>query len=152
MSSLPLLPLIIDNQPVHPAGAEVVTNKSYKLKKDYSQYVSASVKDAVAAVDSSKRAFTSWSQWPPRQRREILQKTAALIRENAAEMARIQVEETNCPEMWAEFNINWAALHLEEIAGRITSALTGDIPVVQTPGMKGFVYKRAIGPVLSIPP
>jgi acyl-CoA reductase-like NAD-dependent aldehyde dehydrogenase len=61
----------------------------------------------------------------------VLQKTAALIRENTAELMKLQIEETNCPEAWAAFNINLAAFHLEEIAGRITTALTGDIPVIQ---------------------
>ncbi|KIX97418.1 uncharacterized protein Z520_06870 [Fonsecaea multimorphosa CBS 102226] len=146
------LPLIIDNKPVQPAGSAVVTNASSKLKAHYVRYVSATPEDAVAAVESAQTAFRVWSQSLPRTRRTILQKTAALIREHASELVKLQVEETNCPQPWAAFNINIAALHLEEIAGRITTALTGDIPVVQTPGQIGYVYKRPLGVVLSIPP
>ncbi|KIX03804.1 uncharacterized protein Z518_07357 [Rhinocladiella mackenziei CBS 650.93] len=152
MASLQTLPLIIDNEPVHPADAPIVTNYSNNTKSDYIKYVSASAKDAIAAAESSQVAFRSWSQSLPRVRREILQKTAALIRENAGELIRTQMEETNCSEFWAKFNTHMAVLHLEEMSGRITSVLTGDIPVVQTPGMMGFVYKRPVGPVLSIPP
>lgn len=131
MTPLKTIPLLIDNQPVEPADSAVVTNTSNKTKSEYIKYVSASVKDAVAAAESSQLAFRSWSQSLPRTRRDILQKTAVLLRENAAELVKIQVEETNCPEMWALFNVNWSALHLEEMAGRITSVLMGEIPVVQ---------------------
>ena len=169
MTSLKTLPLVIDNQPVQPADSIVVTNHSNHTKSEYVKYVSASVKDAIAAVESSQVAFRSWSQSPANLRREILQKTATLIRENSAELIKIQIEETNCPQQWAVFNVNLAVSHLEEMSGRITSVLAGEIPVVQvsqfpgdrnalvdselqTPGMMGFVYKRPVGPVLSIPP
>lgn len=152
MASLKTIPLIIDNKPVEPPTAAVVTNYSANLKLDYVKYISANVDQAVAAADSSHVAFQTWSQTPPRVRRDILMKTASLLRETIAELSKIQVEETNCPEQWAATNVHWAALHLEEIAGRITSVLVGEIPVVQTPGQMGFVYKRPVGPVLSIPP
>ncbi|OQV10699.1 hypothetical protein CLAIMM_14662 [Cladophialophora immunda] len=152
MPSLKTLPLIIDNKAVEPAGSAVATNTSSKLNAEYVRYVSATPEDAVAAVESAQKAFHPWSQSLPRTRRTILQKTAALIREYAAELIKLQVEETNCPETWAAFNVNIAALHLEEIAGRITTVLTGDIPVVQTPGQTGYVYKRPLGVVLTIPP
>ncbi len=131
LASLKTLPLIIDNKPVHPKGSHITTNTSAKLKTDYVKYVSATPEDAIAAVESSQAAFRSWSQSLPRTRRNILQKTAALLRENTAELMKLQIEETNCPEVWAAFNVNLAALHLEEIAGRITAALSGEIPVIQ---------------------
>jgi acyl-CoA reductase-like NAD-dependent aldehyde dehydrogenase len=152
MTSLQTIPIIIDNKSLQPPESAIVTTYSTHTKSEYVKYVSASVKDAIAAADSSQVAFKSWSQSLPRVRREILQKTAALLRENAVELAKIQVEETNCPEFWAIANVHWSALHLEEMSGRITSVLTGQIPVVQTPGQMGFVYKRPVGPVLSIPP
>ncbi|KEF53097.1 uncharacterized protein A1O9_11005 [Exophiala aquamarina CBS 119918] len=152
MASIETIPIIIDNKPLQPIESTIATTYSTYLKSEYVKYVSASVNDAVTAADSSQVAFRSWSQSLPRVRREIFQKTAGLLREHAAELAKIQVEETNCPECWAAINIHWAALHLEEMCGRITSVLTGQIPVVQTPGQMGFVYKRPVGPVLSIPP
>lgn len=152
MASIQTIPIIIDNKPLQPTESTIGTTYSTHTNSDYVKYVSVSVKDAIAAADSSQIAFRSWSQSLPRVRREIFQKTATLLRENAAELTKIQVEETNCPEFWAAINVHWAALHLEEMGGRITSALTGQIPVVQTPGQMGFVYKRPVGPVLSIPP
>lgn len=126
-----VIPLIIDNQPVKPNGCSVVTNWSSNLNAEYAQYISATPADAVAAVESSQAAFRSWSQTLPRTRRNILQKTASLMRESMAELVKVQMEETSCPEFWAASNVNLAALHLEEIAGRITAALTGDLPVSQ---------------------
>lgn len=151
-SPLQLLPLLIDNEPVIPTEAIVETTYSTFTKASYVQYVSATAANAITAVESSQTAFKSWSTSLPRNRRTILQKTANLIRENAEELTKLQVTETNCTELWASNNIEWAALHLEEIAGRITSALTGDIPVIQTSGQTALVYKRPVGPVLSIPP
>ena len=152
MTSNQTIPLIIDNKPLQPDGSTVVTTYSTNTKSDYVKYVSAKVEDAVAAAESSETAFRSWSQSLPRVRREIFQKTASLLRETADELSKIQVEETNCPEFWARVNVHWAALHLEEMSGRITSVLSGEIPVVQTPGQMGLVYKRPIGTVFSIPP
>ena len=131
LAQLPVIPLIIDNQPVHPKGSAIVTNWSSNLNTEYAQYVSAIPEAAVAAAESAQVAFRSWSQTLPRTRRNILQRTAALMRENLAELVKIQMEETNCPDMWATNNVNLSALHLEEIAGRITTALTGHLPVSQ---------------------
>ena len=131
LAQLPVIPLIIDNQPIHPKGSAIVTNWSSNLNTEYAQYVSAIPEAAVAAAESAQMAFRSWSQTLPRTRRNILQSTAALMRENLAELVKIQMEETNCPEMWAANNVILSALHLEEIAGRITTALTGDLPVSQ---------------------
>jgi acyl-CoA reductase-like NAD-dependent aldehyde dehydrogenase len=132
MASLKTLPIIVDNKPLpQRKDSIIVTNTSNNLKAEYVRYVSASEADAIAAVESSQKAFESWSQTPPRVRRKILQDTAALYRENAGELTRLQIEETNCPPQWAAFNIDIAANHLEEVAGRITSAMTGDIPALQ---------------------
>jgi acyl-CoA reductase-like NAD-dependent aldehyde dehydrogenase len=152
MASLDILPLIIDNEPVHPDGARVATTTSTNTNGPYVKYVSASVYEAVRAVESSHKAFLSWSRTQPHVRSGILRQVAALLRENAQELVQLQVAETNCPELWGRINVLWAALHLEEMAGRITSALMGELPVVQTPGQIGLVFKRPVGPVLSIPP
>lgn len=151
-SSLELLPLIIDNKPVKPADAVIETTYSTFTKANYVQYISARATDAISAVDSSLQAFKSWSTSLPSQRRSILQKTAALIRENGEQLVKLQVTETNCTELWASANVTRAADHLEEIAGRITSALQGDIPMIETPGQTCLVYKCPVGPVLSISP
>jgi acyl-CoA reductase-like NAD-dependent aldehyde dehydrogenase len=149
---LELLPLIIDNKPFISADAVTKSTYSTHLKADFVQYISATAADAIAAVDSSQRAFKSWSTSLPSTRRAILQRTAALLSEDLEQLVKLQVNETNCTEMWATNNVRWAAAHLEEVAGKITSALKGDIPVIQTQGQTALVYKRAIGPVLSIPP
>lgn len=146
------LPLIIDQKEVYPQSSQVVTNFSHQLNTDYVAYTSATVEDAIAAAESSQEAFQSWSNSLPRDRRNILQKTARLVRENVEELVKIQMEETNSLEFWARNAVEWTAAHLEEIAGRITSAMEGEIPVIQTPGQVGLVYKRPVGPVLSIPP
>ena len=152
MAELEILPLIIDNRPAQRYESPIVTNYSSNTKADYIRYVSACSVDARAAVESAQTAFKSWSKTMPAARRSILLRTAALVRENAQEFIQIQVSETNCTEVWAGHNITWAALHLEEMAARITSALTGDLPVVQTPGQLGMVFKCPVGPVLSIVP
>ena len=131
LAQLPVIPLIIDNKPFHPKFSAIVTNWSSNLNTEYAQYVSVIPEVAVAAAESAQAAFRSWSQTLPKTRRDILQRTAALMRENLSELVKIQMEETNCPEIWASNNVTMSAVHLEEIAGRITTALTGDLPVSQ---------------------
>lgn len=100
----------------------MATTTSTNTNGPYVKYVSASVYEAVRAVKSSHKAFLSWSRTQPHVRSGILRQIAALLRENAQELVQLQVAETNCPELWGRINVLWAALHLEEMSGRITSA------------------------------
>ncbi|ETN45315.1 uncharacterized protein HMPREF1541_09146 [Cyphellophora europaea CBS 101466] len=152
MSKLPHLPLMIDNAPHDDPSATIITNHSAHLSVPYSTYTSCTPSVAAVAAASSQRAFKTWSLTTPSSRRAILQKTAALVLTHQDELVRLQVEETNCPAQWAMQGVIWAAAHLEEMAARITTVLSGELPVVQTPGMTALAYKAPIGPVLSIPP
>ncbi|KPI43448.1 Salicylaldehyde dehydrogenase [Cyphellophora attinorum] len=155
LQTLPHLPLIIDNKP-YTADTTTKTHTHYSanLSADYCTYTSATPTSAQAAAASSFKAFQTWRNTTHIQRRSILQKTAALLRENQEEFSQIYVTETNCAPLWAALNIQWSAAHIEEMAGRITSVMSGELPLLQQDPNMAFamVYKVPIGPVLSIPP
>ena len=50
---------------------------------------SASVEDALAAVDAAEQAAASWSATPPRQRGEILRRSFEMMIEKADELADV---------------------------------------------------------------
>jgi acyl-CoA reductase-like NAD-dependent aldehyde dehydrogenase len=154
-TTLPHLPLIIDNKPyTTDTTTKTHTHYSANLSADYCTYTSASPASAQAAATSSLAAFQTWRNTTHIQRRTILQKTAALLRENQEEFSQIYVTETNCAPLWAALNIQWSAVHLEEMASRISAVMSGELPLLQQdPNMAvAMVYKVPIGPVLSIPP
>ena len=152
-SPLPHLPLIINNAPHNDPTANTGTHYSASLSRPYCTYTSATPLSALLAADSSWTAFQTWRNTLPRERRAILLRTANLLREHEQELSKIYIEETNCPPEWASKNIQGAVAHMQEMASRITHVLTGELPVVQTPGLAAaLVYKVPIGPVLGIPP
>lgn len=60
----------------------------------YMQHQSASKEDVEAAIASAHKAFPSWSTTPSIERARILQKAAALLRENNDELARMETLDT----------------------------------------------------------
>jgi betaine-aldehyde dehydrogenase len=63
----------------------------------YMQHESASREDVEAAISSAHKAFPSWSTTPPIERARILQRAAALLRENNDELARMETLDTGKP-------------------------------------------------------
>lgn len=151
-TTLPHLPIIIDNVAHSDPSATTITNNSAHLSAPYCTYTCATPTTAREAASSSQKAFQSWRNTPASLRRDILHQTATLLRARQDELNKLQIEETNCPPQWAAQNTLWAAKHLDEMASRITSVMTGELPTVETPGMLALVYKTPVGAVLSIPP
>lgn len=63
----------------------------------YMQHQSASREDVEAAIASANKAFPSWSTTPHIERARILQRAAALLRENNDELARMETLDTGKP-------------------------------------------------------
>ena len=113
---------------------------------------SATVKVATAAVESAAETFKSWSETPYQERRAVLMNAADILESRVEELARYQIDETSCPDMWARFNVILAAKAVREIAASISTACAGYIPPPETGGAFCLVFKQPIGPVLSIAP
>ncbi|MGH8928411.1 MAG: NAD-dependent succinate-semialdehyde dehydrogenase [Acidimicrobiia bacterium] len=88
--------------------------------------------DAAAAVDAAARAFPVWSTTTPYERAAILERTAALIKQRAAEFSAITTEESGKPleqskGEWlsAPNYFLWAAEEAKRIYGRLIPSRVG---------------------------
>src|SRR2546428_9904950 len=81
-----------------PATAEVIATVA-----------SASVQDALAAVDAASEAFRPWAAKPPRQRAEILRKAFELMMRDQEKLAELMVRENGKPLAEARGEVAYAA-------------------------------------------
>jgi benzaldehyde dehydrogenase (NAD) len=107
--------------------------------------------DARAAADAAGEAFREWSQTPPSQRRELLQKAAGLLLERAPEIAGTVTQETGGTFGWGMFNCHLAAGMLGEAAAQ-TTAVTGEVIPSDVPGLTAMGLRVPAGVVLGIAP
>ena len=91
----------------------------------------AGAAEADAAVAAASAAFEGWRATAPAQRREMLQRLATLIRENAAEFGKMGAIDNGTPAAFAAFGahiaadwINYYAGWADRIEGRVNSTVT----------------------------
>ena len=96
----------------------------------------ASEAQAEQAVQSAKRAFTTWSKTPIDERRKCLEKLADIVAENANDLARLLTQEQGKPLPEAQGEMAWSEGYLRHYA-------TLDIPtrVIQD-DEQGFIELR----------
>lgn len=136
-------------QPLEPSRFLQVTNAREDRVVHFAQGADAA--DARAAVDAAAEAFKTWRYSRHNERREMLLRAAYIMDSKKEGLAAAQVLETSCTFEYARFMPVLASGILREIAGCITSALTGSLPPMDVEGY-GLVMKQPIGPVLCIPP
>ena len=107
--------------------------------------------DARAAADAAADAFGEWSQSPPSQRRELLQKAAALLTERAEGIAAMVTHETGGTFGWGMFNCQLAADMLREAAAQ-TTAVRGEVIPSDVPGLLAMGVRQPAGVVVGIAP
>src|SRR6202165_3127969 len=81
-----------------PATAEVIATVA-----------SASVQDALAAVDAASEAFRPWAARPPRERSEILREAFQLMLRARERLAELMVRENGKPLIEARGEVTYAA-------------------------------------------
>ena len=138
-------------------GKETTTSLTFPVTSPSTSHIihhssSASVADALAAVESCAAAFPAWAKTKPILRRNILLRAADLLEQRLDEAARYQIEETGIPEGIAKgFMVPTAVEGLRDTAGRITSVM-GSIPATQDEGVGAVVWKEPLGVNLGIAP
>ena len=144
------VPAIIDNKDVYfDASFSVHGPVSGNHLHDST---SASVADALSAVQSAQNAFHSWKNAKPKTKRDIFLKTAQIVEKRGAELGKYMMDETAASEFWGlGFNVPLAADMLKDVAGRITS-IQGSVPVPGAEGKSAMVWKEPYGVVLGIAP
>ena len=151
-TGLQVVPLWINGAPTKASKEATFPVYSSAQQKNVYLAESADVEAAVAAVDSAQRAFKTWKRTPAASRRDIILRLAELIKQRQEDLIKVQVEETSCSESWAKFNIGYTLNAVAEIAARITTACTGELPPMSTDGTLGLLVKEPIGAVLLIAP
>lgn len=107
--------------------------------------------DAKAAVEAAEQAFPAWSKTPSPARGEYLFKIAALMEEEAEEIARIIVQEEGKTYGDAFKEVNYAAGIVKFYAGE-GRRMTGKIVESDMPGVQIELHKEALGVVLVVTP
>jgi betaine-aldehyde dehydrogenase len=110
----------------------------------------ADATDVDAAVAAAKAGFREWRAVPPLERARILRRAAAILRENADELALIDAANCGNPvrEMGSDARV--AAAQLEFFAGLVTELKGASIPM--GPDVVNFSVREPRGVVARIIP
>ena len=137
-------------------GKEIQTSTTYDVTSPLTGKViyksaSASVEDAEKAILSAQKAFESWSQSKPNDRRDILLKAADELMKRKDELYKVSNGETGEIDSMFGFEINLAMQACRSAAGLI-AAVRGSVPTVTDQGKSAMVIREPYGVVLSIAP
>lgn len=143
------VPFVINGEEHYPEKSFDVTNPA--TGKVVHKGGAASEADAFAAVDAAAKAFKTWRNTIPRERRDIFLKAGEIMQGRREELARYMMDETGCTRSWADFNLDVARDFIIDVAGRIAT-LVGMIPATQDENTGAYVLKEPFGVVLAIAP
>jgi len=107
--------------------------------------------DVGRAVENAAKAFPSWSQSSPSERRSIFLKAADLMEAKAPELTAAMTAETGSTFGWGMFNAGFAASILREAAAATTHPL-GQVLATDTPGALSLAIRQPSGVVAAFAP
>jgi acyl-CoA reductase-like NAD-dependent aldehyde dehydrogenase len=111
------------------ASGEILTTLNPSTEEPFARVPAAGPADADRAVRAARAAFPVWSGLPQAERNKVLFRIAALIRENAEEMARLEGLEHGTPYRDA-FSVCMGAAEKFEWSANAACRVMGDqIPV-----------------------
>jgi delta 1-pyrroline-5-carboxylate dehydrogenase len=113
---------------------------------------SASKQDALEAVAAAEAAFPAWAKTKPNYRRDLLLRAADLFAKRTSEAHEYIQKETGAVEAFSSFNTSNTLEIFRDVAGRIISALQGEVPICQEEGTSALILKEPYGVVLGIAP
>src|SRR5580658_9338040 len=106
--------------------------------------------DIDASVQAAKKAFDGWRNTPPLERARLLKRIAAVLRENADELAMIDAADCGNPVHEMVMDATIAAAQIEFYAGLVTEMKGSSIPM--GPGVVNFSVREPRGVVGRIIP
>jgi acyl-CoA reductase-like NAD-dependent aldehyde dehydrogenase len=143
--------LLIDNQQV-PAGNGKTFERRNPISGDVvTTAAAAGVDDARRAAAAAGRAFKSWSQSGPSERRRVLMVAADKLEAKGAEIGQAMAAEVGASGLWGGFNV-WAAANLIREAASLTTQIQGETIPTDKPGTLSMTLRQPVGAVLSIVP
>ncbi|EXM18242.1 Aldehyde dehydrogenase, N-terminal [Fusarium oxysporum f. sp. vasinfectum] len=143
------VPLIIN-------GQDVITDSLFDIvapstKKLLHKSSNADTTHALKAVDAAAKAFESWSQTTPTQKRAIFLKAAEVLDRRGDELREYMMTETGSDYTSSSWNVQLGKECLLDTASRITG-VEGSIPTLQDPTAGALIVKEPYGVVLAIAP
>lgn len=143
--------LYIDNEARGATGNATFERRSPISGEVVTQGAAATPQDALAAIESAERAFASWSQTGPGQRRALLLKAADEIEKRTEDLVIAMKGEVGAGDLWARFNVMAAANLFREAAAMTTQVQGSTIPS-DKPGTLSMTVRQPVGVILSIVP
>lgn len=122
---------IIDGKETASASGKTFDRKDPVTGKVATTAPAANLADVDAVAKSAAKAFESWSETGPNERRSLLNKAADLMESRADEFTRLMLEETGATAPWSGFNVHLGAGVLREAAA-LTTDYRRDHPFGQT--------------------
>ncbi|MGO2511881.1 aldehyde dehydrogenase [Marinomonas polaris] len=111
----------------------------------------ATLDDVNSITKAAHKAFTSWAQVGPTERRTLLNKAADIMEAKQAEFTAAMITETGATGPWAGFNVMLAAGHIREAAA-LTTQIGGEVIPSNKPGTLAMSVNKPKGVCLAIAP
>jgi betaine-aldehyde dehydrogenase len=145
--------LLIDGELIPVEARQPIERQSPAHRKLVSRYPRATDQDVTNAIAAAKTAFekSDWSTMPGAHRARLILKVADLIRENKAELARIEALEGGKPVAGIEGEID-VSVELWEYAATLARHSYGDTYDTLGKDTMGLVLRQPIGVVGMITP
>jgi len=143
--------LIIDNEARGAREGKTFSRRNPLTGDVVTEGAAASVDDAIDAVESASRAFESWSQSGPTERRAIMLKAADIIESRAAEFIETMMSEVGAAQLWAGFNVFLTAQLFREAAGLATQIQGETLPTDKS-GTLSMTVRQPVGVIFSMAP
>jgi acyl-CoA reductase-like NAD-dependent aldehyde dehydrogenase len=143
--------LIIDNRSRDAHDGRTFERRNPLTGDVVTEGAAAGVDDAIDAVESAAKAFSSWSLSGPSERRAVMLKAADIMERRTPEFVETMMSEVGAAQLWAGFNAFLTAQLLREAAGLATQIQGETIPT-DKPGTLSMTVRQPAGVVLSMAP
>jgi acyl-CoA reductase-like NAD-dependent aldehyde dehydrogenase len=143
--------LIIDNATRDARAGKTFERRNPLTDAVVTQGAAASVDDAIDAVESASKAFVTWKNSGPSERRAVMLKAADILESRAGEFIETMMSEVGAAQLWAGFNVFLTTQLLREAAG-LTTQIQGETIPTDKPGTLSMTVRQAAGVVLSMAP
>lgn len=125
---------------VNPATEEILSEIGY-----------GGAEDAAIAVDAAAQAFRTWRHSTPRERSELLYRTASLLRERAEDIGTLLTLETGKRRQEGIGEIRFAAEYFQWFAEEVRRP-QGLIATHEVPGRRHYTITQPAGVALTLTP
>jgi len=143
--------LSIGGVPTAAEGGRYFTTTEAVTGEPIAHVAAASAADARRAVDAAAAALPEWAAVAPGERRAVLLRAAALLRERAPQIVPLMGREMGATAPWAGFNVHVATGMVQEAAAQ-TYSMVGDTIPSDMPGLFAMGVRQPAGVVIGIAP